>query len=252
MSIKSPEELAKLQAIGRIVNRVVEEMRRHVRAGVTTAELDGVAGKVMKQNGARSAPALVYDFPGHTCISVNDEAVHGIPGNRELRDGDIVKLDVTAEKDGFMADAAVSVPVGKISLQAASLIRCAQLAFERALRVARHRVGIQEVGMVIEKEVRRSGFTVLPELSGHGIGRHIHEPPTIPNFADSTAGGVLSEGMVITIEPIIAVGSKDRAFTSSYVDKDGWTVRTSDGTLSAHYEHTIVITRGNPIVLTAT
>src|SRR5215475_3091302 len=251
MSIKTPEELEKLRQIGRIVGRVLKEMRAHVRPGVTTRELDAIARKIFTETGARSAPAMVYKFPGETCISVNDEAVHGIPGDRQLQRGDLVKLDVTAEKDGYMADAAVTVPVGDVEPQARSLMHCAHRAFDRAARIARSGVSIQRVGAVIENEVRRSGFSVLPELSGHGIGRSIHEPPTVPNFSDPTARGMLTEGLVIAIEPIIAVGSDRRAFTRSYVDKDGWTVRTSDGSLSAHYEHTIVITKNRPIVLTA-
>lgn len=251
MSIKTPEELEKLRLIGRIVGRVLKEMRAHVRPGVTTRELDAVAAKIFAETGARSAPALVYKFPGQTCISVNDEAVHGIPGDRRLEPGDLVKLDVTAEKNGYMADAAVTVPVGDVAPQARSLMHCAHRAFDRAARISRSGVSIQRVGAVIENEVRRSGFSVLPELSGHGIGHSIHEPPTVPNFSDPTARGLLTDGLVITIEPIIAVGSNKHAFTRSYVEKDGWTVRTSDGSLSAHYEHTIVITKNRPIVLTA-
>jgi methionyl aminopeptidase len=200
----------------------------------------------MRQHGAQSAPALVYKFPGANCISLNDEAVHGIPGKRELREGDLVKLDVTIEKDGFMADAAVTVPVGQVSEECQRLVACAECAFEKAMLVARAGFRVSEIGRVIEREVRRSGFAVIRELAGHGIGRTIHEEPRVPNYADPTANQILSEGLVITVEPIIAAGSG-----RSVVAKDGWAVVTADHRPSAHYEHTLVITKGQPILLTA-
>ena len=172
--------------------------------------------------------------------------MHGIPGGRKLRDGDLVKLDVTIEKDGFMADAAVTVPVGEITEECRRLVACAERAFAKAMLVARAGFRVFEIGQVIEREVRRSGFSVLRDLSGHGIGRTIHEEPRVPNFADPEANQVLTEGLVITIEPIIAAGS-GRAF----VAQDKWTVVTADHRPSAHYEHTLVITKGAPMLLTA-
>jgi len=200
----------------------------------------------MRTHGARSAPSMVYGFPGTNCISLNDEAVHGIPSDRAVRDGDLVKLDVTVEKDGYMADAAITVPVGQVSDEGQRLIRCAEKAFQKAMLVARAGFRTREVGRAVEKEVRRNGFSVIRELGGHGIGRTIHEEPRVPNYADPTANHILSEGLVITVEPIIAAGSGE-----SFVAKDGWTVRTADRKLSAHYEHTIVVTKGQPLVLTA-
>jgi len=189
---------------------------------------------------------LVYDFPGANCISLNDEAVHGIPSSRQLREGDIVKLDVTVEKDGFMADAAVTVAVGAVRRDSQRLIACAERAFNEAMLVARAGVRVSEIGRVIEQEVRSAGFSVIRDLGGHGIGRTIHEEPRVPNFADPTARRILTEGLVITVEPIIAVGS-GRAVLA----RDGWTVRTADRSISAHYEHTLMITEGAPILLTA-
>jgi methionyl aminopeptidase len=180
------------------------------------------------------------------CISVNEEAVHGIPGSRALLEGDIVKLDVTVEKDGLMADAAESVPVGKIGEEKQRLIACAERAFRKAMLVARAGFRVSEIGRVIEREVRRNGFSVIPDLGGHGIGRTIHEEPRVPNYLDPTVKQVLTEGLVITVEPIIGAGSGN-----SVVLSDGWTVRTADRKASAHYEHTIVITKGEPILLTA-
>lgn len=221
-------------------------MKRLVRPGITTAELDEIGARVMRQHGARSAPKLVYGFPGTSCISVNEEAVHGIPGNRVLREGDLVKLDVTAEKDGFMADAAETIPVGQAPAELLRLIACAERAFAKAASVARTGSCVREVGREVQREVRANGFSVIRELGGHGIGRTIHEEPAVPNFPDPAAKQILTAGLVITIEPIIAAGSG--AVVSG---QDGWAVRTADGRPSAHYEHTLVITDGDPILLTA-
>ena len=246
MSINGPEELESLRAAGAVVRRVLEAMKREVRPGITTRQLDEVGSQVIEENGARSAPAMVYGFPGANCISLNEEAVHGIPGDRALRAGDLLKLDVTVEKDGFMADAAETVAVGAVSREAERLIACAQRAFTKAMLVARAGFRVSEIGRAVEREVRKDGFSVIRELGGHGIGRTIHEEPRIPNYADPQARQVLTEGLVITVEPIIAAGS-GRAFLA----QDGWTMKTADRRPSAHYEHTIVITKGTPLVLTA-
>src|SRR5882762_8715606 len=246
MSIQDELELNSLKAVGRIVRQVLDAMKAEVRPGVTTRYLDEVGGEVMRANGAHSAPSMVYKFPGINCISLNDEAVHGIPGDRELREGDLVKLDVTLEKDGYMADAAITVPVGRVTAQAESLISCAERAFHKAMLVARAGFRVFEIGRAVEREVRKSGFSVIRELGGHGIGRTIHEALHVPNYADPEATQVLTEGMEITVEPIIAAGS-GRATLA----KDGWTVRTGDRALSAHFEHTLVITAGVPLLLTA-
>jgi len=246
VSITGPEELEGMRAAGTVVRLMIEAMRQAVRPGLTTAELDEVGAGVMREHGAKSAPAMVYNFPGTNCISVNEEAVHGIPGARVLRDGDLVKLDVTVEKDGFMADAAVTVPVGNVSEEKQKLIACAERAFAKAMLVARAGFRVSEIGRVVEREVRRNGFSVIRDLGGHGIGRTIHEPPRVPNYPDPEARQVLTEGLVITVEPIIAAGSGE-----SFVAADGWTVRTADGRPSAHHEHTLVVTKGEPILLTA-
>jgi methionyl aminopeptidase len=246
MSINGPEELEGMRAAGAVVRHVLEAMKREVRPGVTTAELDDVGANVMKREGAQSAPALVYKFPGANCISLNDEAVHGIPSGRALQEGDLLKLDVTVEKNGFMADAAITVPVGEVTVQRKLLMACAERAFTKAMLVARAGFRVSEIGRVIEREVRRNGFSVIRDLGGHGIGRTIHEEPRVPNYADPEAKAVLTEGLVITVEPIIAAGS-GRTVTA----KDGWTIVTADRQPSAHYEHTLVITKGAPLLLTA-
>jgi methionyl aminopeptidase len=247
MSIRTAEELAGMRAAGLIARRTLEAMKCVVRAGITTAEVDEAGAEVIRASGAQPAPALVYKFPGVNLISVNDEVVHGIPGKRKVQEGDLVKLDVAVEKDGFMADAAVTVAVGKVSDEKRRLMRCAERAFEMAMIVARAGVRVNEIGRVIESEVRRSGFSVIRELGGHGIGRTIHELPSVPNYADAAANQILTEGLVITVEPIIAARS-GRVF----LGPDGWTVQTTDRGSSAHYEQTLMITTGDPVLLTAT
>jgi methionyl aminopeptidase len=246
MSIQDEQELVSLKAVGRIVRMVLDAMKAEVRPGVTTQYLDDVGARVMRENGARSAPSMVYQFPGVNCISLNDEAVHGIPGERKLKEGDLVKLDVTLEKDGYMADAAITLPVGRVSPQAEKLMACAVRAFHQAMLVARAGFRVFEIGKMVQREVRKSGFAVVRELGGHGIGRTIHESPHVPNYPDPQARQIMKEGLVITVEPIISSGSGE-----VFTDKDGWTVRTGDHALSAHFEHTLVITTGAPILLTA-
>jgi methionyl aminopeptidase len=246
VSVTSREELEALKAVGRIVALVLEEMARRVVPGVTTAELDRIGARVLAEQGARSAPSLVYGFPAAVCISVNDEAIHGIPGARVIQPSDLVKLDVTAEKDGYMADAARTVPVPPVSEEASRLAECAEVAFQKGVARARAGHRIWEIGMAVEAEVKRYRFSVIHQLCGHGIGRTIHEDPQVPNYADPAARGRLHEGLVITVEPIIAAGNGQPVLKD-----DRWTVKTSDGRLAAHYEHTIVITADAPILLTA-
>ena len=246
MSITSPEQFEKLRACGIIVGKALRAMAAAVHPGITTLELCKIGSAVLVEHGARSSPPMVYGFPGDVCISINDEVVHGIPGERVLRPGDLVKLDVTAEKDGYHTDSAVSVEVPPTTGQAHELARCAERAFRQALNAARPGNRTKDIGRAVEREVRRRGFRVIKELGGHGIGRTIHEPPAVPNYADFSAQHKLTEGLVITIEPIIAAGTGQ-----VLLDQDRWTYRTVDGSLSAHYEHTLVITRGEPILLTA-
>jgi methionyl aminopeptidase len=247
VSIESDKDAIGLAAAGQVVAVALAEMRGAVRAGVTTSELDEIGASVFDRYGARSAPQLAYGFPGTNCISVNAEAVHGVPSNRALLLGDVVKLDVTAELDGYMADAAISVPVGVPSRLAAALIRTAERALVRALSVVVPGRRVNEIGRVVESEVNRAGFKVLTALGGHGIGRTIHEEPHVPNHYVASDMTTLTEGLVITIEPIIAA-------TTSRIrgpGKDGWTISTADGSFSAHAEHTVIVMRNGPVILTA-
>jgi methionyl aminopeptidase len=246
MSIRSHADFQGLRRIGRIVARALRVMAAATRPGVTTAEINAAGVRVLDEHGARSAPPFVYGFPAEVCISINDEAIHGIPGGRLIQPGDLVKLDLVAEKDGYFADAAVTVPVPPAPDLAVRLQLCAERSFHQALGAARAGNRLWHIGQAVEREVRASGFHVLRELCGHGVGRSIHEEPQVPNFADPRARQRLTEGLVLTIEPILAAGG-GRGVQAP----DGWTIRTADGSLSAHYEHTILITRGQPVLLTA-
>lgn len=246
MSITTPAELDGMRAIGAIVKLTLDALEAAVAVGVSTAELDAVALGVATRHGASSAPRAVYGFPGTVLLSVNDEIVHGVPGARRLIEGDLITLDVTLQKNGFVADAARTVAVGVISPLAERLRACAVSAFDAALTVARAGTKVNEIGRAVNNEVRRHGFWPVPELSGHGIGRTIHESPSVPNVYDRWQRDRLTDGLVITIEPIITAGSP-KVFT----DRDGWTIRTRDRSLAAHHEHTMVITTGAPMLLTA-
>ena len=246
MSIRNNGQLEKLRSIGRIVRLALDRAAAAVRPGITTGELDAIGARVLAENGAESAPPKVYGFPGALCISVNEEAIHGIPSGRVIQGGDLVKLDLVAEKEGYYADAAVTVAVGEVASTAAALVRCAESAFHLAAKVATAGNRVYDIGRAVERETRRCGFQVMRDLCGHGVGRAIHEPPSVPNYHDPRFRTRLTEGLVITIEPIIAAGDGTGELAA-----DHWTIRTTDRSLSAHYEHTVVITRGEPILLTA-
>ena len=247
MSIESPADWIGLRQAARIVRAILDAVEARVAPGVTTGELDEVAAAVLAEHGGRSAPTLTYGFPGNVLISINDEIVHGVPGRRRIVRGDLVSLDATVECRGFVADAARSVVVDGGSDLAKRLVRCAEAALDAALEVARAGVLVNEIGRAVENEVKRAGFSVVRGLSGHGVGRTIHEWPDVPNQYNPRQRDVLTEGLVLTIEPMICAGSSGR----TVVGKDGWTVRTRDGSLASHHEHTLVITNGRPVVLTA-
>ena len=246
MSIESIEDWNGMRHVGRLVRLTLDTLEQHVEAGVTTGDLDTIAAGVLAEHGARSAPALFYGFPRSVLISVNSEVVHGIPGRRRLKRGDLVKLDVTVEKDGYIADAARTVVVGRGNATARRLASCARAAFEAATKVAQAGTRVNQISKAVHEEVRRHGFYVVPGLEGHGVGRSIHEEPRVPNLYDPRQRDLLTEGLVLTIEPLISERS-----TQPILDRDGWTVRTRDGSLAAHHEHTLVITAREPIVLTA-
>jgi methionyl aminopeptidase len=246
MTIQSASDLASMRAVGRLVGEAIREMRAAIRPGMTTEQLDAVGERYLRRHGARSAPQLTYDFPGFNCISVNDEIVHGVPGPRVLSPGDVVKIDVTAELDGYIADSAVTIIIPPATTAAHNLTQSAKAAFKRAAKIAAANVRVAELGREVEAEVERWGHAVVHEMCGHGVGRALHEPPSVPNFFSPFTPGRLGDGMVIALEPII---SESR--TAVVEDEDGWTLRTANGCLAAHHEHTVVVRRTGVEILTA-
>jgi len=245
MTIDSDDDLQGLIQTGKVVAEARESMVDAVSPGTTTGELDAVGREIFRRHGARSAPRVTYRFPGSTCISVNDEAAHGIPSlSRRLRDGDLVNLDVSAELDGYFSDTGMSVAVGDVTTTASRLLEATRLAQRDAMDAAQPGARIRMIGRAVQKRARHQGFRVIRNLYGHGIGRGLHESPSISSIDDGQRM-VLREGMVLAIEPFLSVGA-------DYVvdDDDGWTVRTSDGSLVAQFEHTMIVSQGGPLVLT--
>ncbi len=247
MTIESENDLEKLRKIGRIVGLTIQEMGRHLQAGMTTAELDEIGARFLESHGARSAPQLCYQFPGATCISVNEQAAHGIPGARVIQEGDLVNIDVSAELDGYFADAGASFPVGKVSRLKQRLCHHTRRALDRAIDSARAGRMLNVIGRAVEHEAASCGFTIIRDLASHGVGRSLHEEPkSIYTFYNPHDRRRLHEGMVITIEPFLSDGGQHVT-----THADGWTLLTEGGRASAQYEHTMVITKGRPILLTA-
>jgi methionyl aminopeptidase len=246
MSVDTPEQLEGLRRAGHVVAATIAALRAAVAPGVTTRELDELAAETFAGAGARSGPILTYRYPGSVCLSIDDEIVHGVPGPKRLREGQLISLDVAAELDGYHADAATTVAVGEPAPRAGRLLATARAALAAGMRAAQPGATLRDVGAAVERVTTARGFTVVRELTGHGIGRRMHERPTVYNWPAPAAGLKLREGMVFTIEPMIVAGDPAIA-----VDRDGWTVRTVDGALSAHEEHTIMVSEGGPVVLTA-
>jgi methionyl aminopeptidase len=246
MSIESDADWIGLRRVSEVVRLALDALTAAVRPGITTGALDRIAADLFRAHGATSAPADVYGFPGSVLISVNDEVVHGVPGPRLLKEGDLVTLDVTTALDGYVADAARTVVIGNGDPVSVALAACAERAFEAALPAARAGNKVSAIGREVERAVKKAGFTVIHDLQGHGVGRTIHESPAVPNYFDPRQQDILTEGLVLTIEPLICSGSG-----RVRIGPDGWTVRTRDRSRAAHHEHTIVITRGEPVVLTA-
>ena len=245
MTVENEAQLAALKRIGRIVALTLNLMRERIQAGMTTGELDEIGARELKRLGARSAPILAYNYPGSTCISINDEAAHGIPGPRVIQPGDLVNIDVSAELDGYFADSGASVAIPPVAPSVSRLCDYTQRALEAAISATKAGVRLQEVGRAVQRVATRGGYHCIRELGGHGIGRKIHEPPSVPNWNNRAARGILQEGQVITLEPFLTTGA-----IHVNTAADGWTLRTTDGSLSAQYEHTVVVTRGRPILLT--
>ncbi len=246
MTIGDEADIAALKRIGGIVATVLQRMLDAAAPGMTTRELDALGGRLLEQHGARSAPRLVYDFPGWTCISINEEAAHGVPGDRAIQTGDMLNVDVSAELGGYFADTGATTVVPPTSARKTRLCHAARTALERAMKQARAGQPLNGIGAAIQTTATTHGFRVIENLGSHGIGRALHEAPEhIPGYYDPSDRRVLHEGMVITIEPFLSTKSRVVEETS-----DGWTLAGVRGNLSAQYEHTMIITRGEPIVVT--
>jgi len=249
MSIKSQIELEGMTRISEAVGTTLRKMREHARPGMSTKELDDFGGGILNELGAKSAPKLTYGFPGWTCISVNHEIAHGIPSqNRVLADGDLINIDVSAELDGFWADNGGSFVLGEDVRGVSPLVDSSKRILRRAISQIRGGVRISDIGRLIETEARRSGFTVIRNLVGHGVGRSLHEAPSeIPCYYDKYNTTRFRKNSVVAIETFISTKAT-RALESG----DGWTFITKDGSYVAQHEHTIVVTDSQPLILTAT
>lgn len=246
MTIESESDLEGLRRIGRIVSKILQDMLDAIEPGMTTAELDALGAQWLAGYGAKSAPQLTYNFPGATCISINEEAAHGIPGARRIEKGDVVNVDVSAELDGYFADTGGTRVVPPASETATRLCHATRLALDAAIEEARAGAYLNEIGRAIEKVAKSHRFRVIRNLGSHGVGRALHEAPEhIPGFFDPRDKRQLREGMVITIEPFLSTKT-----TLAEQAEDGWTLFGPAGTRSAQYEHTMVITRGSPIIVT--
>ena len=244
--IKSEREIAIMRQAGRIVATVLDILMKQVKPGMKTKELDVIAGREVERLGGKPSFKGYRGLPANLCVSVNDEIVHGIPGGRVLRQGDIVSLDMGATFKGFQGDAAVTVGVGGISSEARELMATTEGVLKAGIAAARSGARLGEISATIQNYAESRGYSVVREYTGHGIGRELHEEPQIPNFGQPGTGPVLKKGMTLALEPMVNAGD-----WRTRVGNDQWTVFTADGSLSAHFEHTIAITDGEPEILTS-
>ena len=244
--IKSEREIAIMRQAGRIVATVLDILMKQVKPGMKTKELDLIAGREVERLGGKPSFKGYRGFPANLCVSINNEIVHGIPGDRVLRQGDIVSLDMGATFKGFQGDSAVTVGVGKISSEARELMATTESVLQAGIAAARSGARLGDISATIQNYAESHGYSVVREYTGHGIGRELHEEPQIPNFGQPGTGPVLKKGMTLALEPMVNLGD-----WRTRVGDDQWTVLTADGSLSAHFEHTIAITDGEPEILTS-
>ena len=243
--VKSQDEIAIMREGGRILAETLQLLVERLRPGLVEEELDQIVRKEFRKRGVEPTFLGYLGYPATVCVSVNDEIVHGIPGAREIMDGDVVSIDLGCTYKGFVADSAVTVGVGNVSAQAQQLIEVTREALWRGIGAARAGARIGDIGSAVQTYVESQGMSVVREYVGHGVGRQMHEDPQIPNYGTPGSGQVLRAGMVIAIEPMVNLGD-----WRTKKDADNWTVRTLDGTLSAHFEHTMAIRDGKAEVLT--
>ncbi|MCS7206976.1 MAG: type I methionyl aminopeptidase [Dehalococcoidia bacterium] len=245
ITLKTPEEQQAMRRAGQVVALVLERLGQALHPGMRTRDLDALAAQMIRQAGAQPAFLGYRGFPAVICVSLNEEIVHGIPGDRIIREGDLVKIDAGAIVDGMYADAARSFPVGKVHPRVHALIEVTRTALEVGIRQARPGAHIGDIGSAIQRYVESRGYAVVREYVGHGIGRALHEDPAVPNYGQPGEGPLLVPGMAIAIEPMVNMGTY-----LTRVQEDGWTVVTADGTLSAHFEDTVIITATGCEVIT--
>jgi methionyl aminopeptidase len=243
--IKSEREVEIMRVAGAIAASVLDDLRAFVRPGLTTRQVDEYAAEAMKKRGAKSAFLGYRKYPCHTCISVNDEVVHGLANDRQLRFGDIVSVDCGVVYQGFIGDTATTIAVGGCGVAAQRLMDVTQEALQQGIAQAVAGNRVTDISRAVQNYVEGNGFSVVREFVGHGVGRSVHEEPQVPNFVDAGSNQKLRAGMTIAIEPMVNAGRPDVKIL-----KDGWTVVTQDGSLSAHFEHTVLITTGAPEILT--
>jgi methionyl aminopeptidase len=243
--VKSPSELARMRRAGRVAALALREVGRAVRPGVSTEALDRVAAEAIRSRGGVPSFLGYRGFPASACISVNDEIVHGIPGRRVLREGDLVKVDLGALVDGYHGDVAATFPVGSIPARLRRLVQVTEEALMRGIEAVRPGARLGDVGWTIQSFVEAHGYSVVRQFAGHGVGRSLHEDPQVPNFGKPGKGLALRPGMVLAVEPMVNEGT-----WRAVVDGDGWTVRTADRRPSAHFEHTVAVTEDGYEILT--
>lgn len=234
-----------LRRVNQLVARILADLRQRVAPGVTTRDLDASAEAQVRAAGAEPAFKGYHGYPATVCASINEQVVHGIPSKRALVEGDIVSIDMGAKLEGFFGDCAVTVPVGEVSAEAATLLRVTEESLFHGIEAVRPGARVSDIGAAVQQHVEAGGFSVVREFVGHGIGTSLHEEPQIANYGPGGRGPRLSEGMVLAIEPMVNVGQPDVKVLS-----DGWTAVTRDGSLSAHFEHTVVVTRDGCEILT--
>jgi methionyl aminopeptidase len=243
---RSQTELERMREAGRLVGEVLTELAAHVEPGVSTGDLDALAEKRIRQAGATPAFKGYHGYPAAICASINDEVIHGIPsGRRLLQPGDVISIDVGASLNGYFGDSAVTLPVGQVSEEAATLLRVTEESLFKAIEHVRPGSRVSDIGHAVQQHVEGYGFSVVREFVGHGIGQQMHEEPQVPNYGEPGRGPRLVEGMVLAIEPMVNAGKP-----AVKVLADGWTAVTRDGRLSAHFEHTVAVTAGEPWILT--
>ena len=242
---RSQAEIAKLRRVNQLVGRILAELRQMVRPGVTTSQIDALAEQRVREAGAEPAFKGYHGYPATVCASVNEQVVHGIPSARALTEGDVVSIDMGARLDGFFGDSAVTVPVGQVSDNAAALLRVTEEALFHGIEAVKPGARVSDIGASVQQHVEAHGFSVVREFVGHGIGTALHEEPQIANYGPGGRGPRLSEGMVLAIEPMVNAGKADVKVLA-----DGWTAVTRDGRLSAHFEHTVVVTGEGCEILT--